>query len=702
MAHAQVQAIEVGLRLVAFERETVARQAVEVDGQILAVVVVLTFVSELTEHFSLRGDLVLALDTHAQTPRVARLVVKSQRRGVSAFFRVAIDFGLAKVGTDERRQVPRAAGLLRDVVAEAAADRQHVTVGIAFLSALVDPKLEFTLEAVVVEFAGGHRQIAPPAVLLILGERGAHVGVEFVFRVGVAGFEFLVIETCGQADTPGFVDAIAAADVQVIPVAIGTGRTVLAVEILMLTAAGNDGAPLAHGLPVFPIGQPLIAQFILMRAQRTLGHFRQQGQLPRGGQQRVGVVGNQALAGFGRVHCVVVDQLGRIRRGAVDAVSGVLGATVAAEAGGRQVLVGREAELRRVGEGFFEQHRDVQWDDFGVDALQLPDQLGVELGAELRGETLQRRAVDGRGQADVRQQPDHDVFGAGALQRAGAVGQAIGCGAGLIETEYAALKEIVAAPRQVIQRVRIGTEAVRRQITAAGAFAGGGLGGDRVEDLVGTVTAHRPVVAIGQTFTGAHGRRRGGGLVGAETEFAADDLGGVEVAVFPGAVLVQRAGAVGVALRGAGRAAGIPEGPGVVQAVAEHDEVRIGGECCVGLGASHGEQATGKRYKQRLFDHEQVRLFIVVGERNDSTKNSRRFAIGREASLSFVPRQPRHIARSVQLSYCAGTYERDLSRVDRQQTSGSSHQGTRPLALARLNLFCRPGRICIALPSLPV
>ncbi|MEE1921980.1 hypothetical protein V0R50_10060 [Pseudomonas sp. 148P] len=44
------------------------------------------------------------------------------------------------------------------------------------------------------------------------------------------------------------------------------------------------------------------------------------------------------------------------------------------------------------------------------------------------------------------------------------------------------------------------------------------------------------------------------------------------------------------------------------------------------------------------------------------------------------------IARNVSVGYCAETYERDLPRVDRQQTLDARYQGPRPLALARLTL----------------
>ncbi|MCY1177328.1 hypothetical protein D9M73_176320 [compost metagenome] len=101
------------------------------------------------------------------------------------------------------------------------------------------------------------------------------------------------------------------------------------------------------------------------------------------------------------MHGVVVDQLGRVRRGAVDAVTGILGTTVAAEAGGDEVLVGGQAKLRRVGERLFEQYRNVQRDDFGIDVLQSAYQFSVELGAELGRERLQRGAVECGGKADI-------------------------------------------------------------------------------------------------------------------------------------------------------------------------------------------------------------------------------------------------------------------------------------------------------------
>ncbi|VVO44070.1 hypothetical protein PS726_06320 [Pseudomonas fluorescens] len=394
--------------------------------------------------------------------------------------------------------------MLRNVVTHACAEGFDVAAGIAFFAAFVDAQLEFTFEAVVIQMPGRQRRVGPHPVLLILGECRAQVSVELVVGVVVARFEFLVIETRHQTNTPGIVETIAATDVQVGSVAVGACHAVLTVKVLMLSAAGNNGSPLADALPVFPIGQPLIAQFILMCAHGALGHFRQQGQLPRRCQQGIGVIGNQALPGFGGVHRIVVDQLGRVRRGAVDAVAGVLGATTAAEAGGDEVLVGGQAKLCRVGERLFEQYRNVERNDFGIDVLQSAYQFSVELGAELGRERLQRGAVERRGKADIGQQPDHDVFGAGGLQRLYAVGQAVGGGTGLGQAGDATLQEVVTATRQVIQCVRVGTEVIGWKIAGPGAFAGGGDAGNRIKNLVGTVSAYSPVVTIRQAFVGAN------------------------------------------------------------------------------------------------------------------------------------------------------------------------------------------------------
>ncbi|MNJ74067.1 hypothetical protein D3C77_709500 [compost metagenome] len=53
--------------------------------------------------------------------------------------------------------------------------------------------------------------------------------------------------------------------------AIGAGRTALAVDIQVLPTSGNDCLPLTDRLPA---ALPLIAQFILVRAQAGVSHFR--------------------------------------------------------------------------------------------------------------------------------------------------------------------------------------------------------------------------------------------------------------------------------------------------------------------------------------------------------------------------------------------------------------------------------------------
>ncbi|MNS82796.1 hypothetical protein D3C72_1165510 [compost metagenome] len=234
------------------------------------------------------------------------------------------------------------------------------------------------------------------------------------------------------------------------------------------------------------------------------------------------------MPGLGRVHAVVVDQLGRIGRCTVDPVSRVLGATAATEAGRGQVLVGREAKAPRIGKHFRQQDRNVQRNDFGVDALQARDQLAVELSGELAAESLQRCTVDRWRQANIRQQPDHHVFGAGGLQGLHAVGQSIGGGVGLRQAENATLQEVVTAAGNVIQRLRVGAEAVRWQVTGAGAFAGSGLRRDRVEDLVGAITADRPVVTVRLAVFGAHGGAGGGCLVWRKAKASAEQLRGIQ------------------------------------------------------------------------------------------------------------------------------------------------------------------------------
>ncbi|MNS82797.1 hypothetical protein D3C72_1165520 [compost metagenome] len=90
----------------------------------------------------------------------------------------------------------------------------------------------------------------------------------------MTGLQILPVETSCHTDTPGFIQAVAAADVKVVTAAIGAGAAALAVDIKMLAARRNNGAPLTYRLPVLPVRLPLIAQFILMRTHGGVGHFR--------------------------------------------------------------------------------------------------------------------------------------------------------------------------------------------------------------------------------------------------------------------------------------------------------------------------------------------------------------------------------------------------------------------------------------------
>ena len=118
---------------------------------------------------------------------------------------------------------------------------------------------------------GGQCGIGPPAVLAVLGEGAGQVAVQFVVRIIGAGLQLLPIRAAGQAQTPGIVQAIATAHGQVIAAAIAAGRAALAVEVQVLGTGGDEGLPLANGLP----GRlPLVAQFVLVGAQAGVGHFR--------------------------------------------------------------------------------------------------------------------------------------------------------------------------------------------------------------------------------------------------------------------------------------------------------------------------------------------------------------------------------------------------------------------------------------------
>ncbi len=98
--------LQVTLRGVAFQRELVVWQAVEVDVHVLGIVVVLTLDCRFAEHLGLRGDLVFALQASAQAPGNTLLIGEGQRRGIVSVLRVTIDLYLGEVGADKRRQVP--------------------------------------------------------------------------------------------------------------------------------------------------------------------------------------------------------------------------------------------------------------------------------------------------------------------------------------------------------------------------------------------------------------------------------------------------------------------------------------------------------------------------------------------------------------------------------------------------------------------
>ncbi|MNO90210.1 hypothetical protein D3C76_817150 [compost metagenome] len=155
---------------------------------------------------------------------------------------------------------------LCNVIAQACAEGPEIAVGVAFLRTFARTQIEFALEIVVIQLAAGQCGIRPPTVLLELGECRGQVAVEFVVRVVIASLQILTIETCRHTHAPGFVETIAAADVQAVAAAIGVGATALVIDIEMLATPGHNGAPLTDRLPVFPVGLPLAAQFILMRA----------------------------------------------------------------------------------------------------------------------------------------------------------------------------------------------------------------------------------------------------------------------------------------------------------------------------------------------------------------------------------------------------------------------------------------------------
>ncbi|MNT40221.1 hypothetical protein D3C72_1765220 [compost metagenome] len=161
---------------------------------------------------------------------------------------------------------------LSQVVAQARGKGPDFAVGITFFAALVDPQGECTLQVTIVQVPHAQCGIGPPLVALELRECAGQITVELVLGVVGTGFELLLIDTDGQTDAPGFVEAVTATQGQVVTMAIGAGRTALAIDIQLLSAGGNDGLPLADALPV---ALPLVAQFVLMRTQAGVGHFRQ-------------------------------------------------------------------------------------------------------------------------------------------------------------------------------------------------------------------------------------------------------------------------------------------------------------------------------------------------------------------------------------------------------------------------------------------
>ncbi len=601
------------LRGVAFEGKAIARQAVEGHGEVLGVVLVLAFVGVLGEQLGIAAERVLALQAGAQALRAALLVVVVERGGAGALLGIAVDLDPCIVGADERRQVPGTVGLLGDVVAQARAERPQVAVGVAFLAALAAAQGELALQVVVVEVAAGQRRVGPPAVFLVLHEGAGHVAVHPVVGILGAGFQLLPVETGGDPGAPGLVDAVAAAKGQVVAIAVAAGGAVLGVEVQALATAADEAAPLADVLPVLPVRLPLAAQFVLVGTQGAVGHFRQQGQLPGRRQQRIGVVGDQALAGDGRVHAVVEQQFARVGRAAVDPVGRVHGTAVAAETGADQVLVGGQAEGSRVGHAFLEQQRDVQRNDVGAGLAQLGGQLGVERAAELAGERLQGTTEGSRGQAQVGQQPDHDVARAGLLQGLHAIHQATGGLLCLDVVEDAPLEEVVAAAGDVVQRVRIGTQALAgtvHQVAIAAAQEGivaldqRAVGrGDRVVDLVGPVAAHRPVVAVGDALLGVDRRGRGSQVARGDAELIAEQHGRGRSEDLAAAVLVGRADPVGETRGASGGAGRIGELPGIAEAVAEHHQRRIGRRSSLRGGGQRSQQAGRYQWLERHSDH---------------------------------------------------------------------------------------------------
>ena len=174
----------------------------------------------------------------------------------------------------------------------------------------------------------------------------------------------------------------------------------------------------------------------------------------RGTEQRIRIIGGNLLYRSGRVNAVVEHQLAWIRRGAVDAPGGVdTGTTV--KAGARQVLRGIEAKRTRHSEHFCDQQRQIQWNDIGIDAAQLADQLSIQVAGETADQAI--TATQRRGVTHIGQQRNHDVARTRRLQGFDAVNQTACRSLGLRGIEDSSLKEIVAAAVYVIQGIAIKT-----------------------------------------------------------------------------------------------------------------------------------------------------------------------------------------------------------------------------------------------------
>src|SRR5690606_5406866 len=127
----------------------------------------------------------------------------------------------------------------------------QVAVGIPFLATGGRAHLELALEVVIIQVADAGRGLAPPAILLILGKRGGQVAAQVVIGVGLARFQILLVQSGGQADTPGLVEAVAAAEIEVVAVAIGVA--LVDVVALPLATGIDEGSPLADRLPGLPV-----------------------------------------------------------------------------------------------------------------------------------------------------------------------------------------------------------------------------------------------------------------------------------------------------------------------------------------------------------------------------------------------------------------------------------------------------------------